>query len=130
MPKEGFKSITLSEVVYDKFHGIYQDNKETLAMRGINSFAGYITYMLEEMMEKDKTFAKYAPKIECVDVDSDRVILKDNIKNRTRVIEVVIQRGELFCEFCEESDCIHVGYVFSIPEVYKALNARGIKNPR
>jgi hypothetical protein len=49
-------------------------------MKGVNSFSGYVTYMLEEMMQKDKTFARYAPKIEKISVDDDRVILKDNMK--------------------------------------------------
>ena len=82
MPKAGFKSITVSENVYDKFQEVYQKNKSDLAMKGVNSFSGYVTYMLEEMMQKDKTFARYAPKLEKISVDDDRVILKDNIKNR------------------------------------------------
>ena len=80
MPKAGFKSITVSERVYDKFQDVYQKSKDDLAMKGVNSFSGYVTYMLEEMMQKDKTFARYAPKIEKISVDDDRVILKDNIK--------------------------------------------------
>ena len=128
MPKAGFKSITVSESVYEKFNDIYQKNKEELTMKGVNSFSGYITYMLEEMMQKDKTFARYAPKIEKISVDEDRVILKDNIKNR--IAEVAIQKGELFCLLCEEKDCVHIGFVFSLPDVYEVLNAKGIKQPK
>ena len=128
MPKAGFKSITISEEVYDKFYDVFQKNKSDLSMKGVNSFAGYITYMLEEMMMKDKTFARYAPKLEKVSVDDDRVIIKDNIKNR--IAEVTIQRGELFCQLCEEKDCVHIGFVFSLPDVYEVLNSRGIKHPR
>ena len=128
MPKPGFKSITVSEQVYEKFYDVYNKNKEELTMKGVNSFSGYVTYMLEEMMQKDKTFARYAPKLEKISVDGDRVILKDNIKNR--IAEVAIQKGELFCQLCEEKDCVHVGFVFSLPDVYEVLNARGIKNPR
>ena len=69
MPKAGFKSITVSENVYDRFQEVYQKNKSDLAMKGVNSFSGYVTYMLEEMMQKDKTFARYAPKIEKISVD-------------------------------------------------------------
>ena len=128
LPKAGFKSITVSETVYDKFHEVYQKSKDDLTMKGVNSFAGYVTYMLEEMMQKDKTFARYAPKIEKISVDDDRVVLKDNIKNR--IAEVAIQKGELFCQLCDEKDCVHVGFVFSLPDVYEVLNSRGIKNPR
>ena len=128
MPKAGFKSITVSETVYDKFNEVYLKSKDNLAMKGVNSFSGYVTYMLEEMMQKDKTFARYAPKIEKISVDGDRVILKDNIKNR--IAEVAVQKGELFCQLCDEKDCVHVGFVWSIPEAYEALNARGIKQSK
>ncbi len=128
MPKEGFKSITVSEVVYSKFFDVYQKNKQDILMKGVNSFSGYVTYMLEEMMQKDKTFAKYAPKIEKISVDEDRVILKDTIKNR--IAEVAMQRGELFCQLCEDKNCVHVGFAWAIPEVYELLNAKGIKRPK
>jgi len=128
MPKAGFKSITISEQVYDKFHDVFQKNKSELAMKGVNSFAGYVTYMLEDMMLKDKTFARYAPKLEKISVDDDRVIIKDNIKNR--IAEVTIQRGELFCQLCEEKDCFHIGFVFSLPDVYEVLNSKGIRHPK
>ncbi|MFB5611519.1 MAG: hypothetical protein ACE5R3_07790 [Nitrosopumilaceae archaeon] len=128
MPKEGFKSITVSETVYDKFFDVYQKNKEDLVMKGVNSFSGYVTYMLEEMMQKDKTFARYAPKIEKISVDEDRVILKDTIENR--IAEVAMQRGELYCQLCEDKNCVHVGFAWAIPEVYEILNAKGIKRPK
>ena len=128
MPKEGFKSITVSENVYDKFHEVYEKSKDDLTMKGVNSFSGYVTYMLEEMMQKDKIFARYSPKFEKISVDDDRVILKDNVKNR--IAEVAVQKGELFCQLCEEKDCECVGFVWSIPEVYEVLNARGIRHPK
>ncbi len=128
MPKAGFKSITISEQVYDKFNDVFQKNKSELAMKGVNSFSGYVTYLLEDMMLKDKTFARYAPKLEKISVDDDRVIIKDNIKNR--IAEVTIQRGELFCQLCEEKDCVHIGFVFSLPDVYEVLNSKGIRHPK
>ena len=128
MPKEGFKSITVSETVYNKFFDVYQKNKNDLLMKGVNSFSGYVTYMLEEMMQKDKTFARYAPKIEKISVDEDRVILKDTMENR--IAEVALQRGELFCQLCEDKNCVHVGFAWAIPEVYEILNAKGIKRPK
>ena len=122
MPKAGFKSITVSETVYDKFMETYNASKDDLAMKGVSSFSGYVTYMLEEMMAKDKTFARYAPKIEKISVDDDRVILKDNIKNR--IAEITITNGGLHCCLCEEDDCVHVGFVFSLPDVYQLINHR------
>ena len=128
MPKEGFKSITVSENVYDKFHQVYEKSKDDLSMKGVNSFSGYVTYMLEEMMLKDKTFAKYAPKLEKISVDEDRIILKDNTRNR--IAEVVVQKGELYCQLCEKKDCACIGFVWSIPEVYEVLNNKGLRNTK
>ncbi len=130
MPKAGFKSITVSDTIYDQFFDVYQKSKSELSMKGVNSFSGYVTFMLEEMLSKDKTFARYAPKFEKISVDDDRVILKDNIKNR--IAEITITNGELHCCLCDEKDCVHVGFVFSLPEVYEMINSKksARRNPR
>jgi len=128
MPKPGFKSITISETVYEKFFSVYEKSKESLTMKGINSFAGYVTYMLEQNMQKDKTFAKFAPKLELISIEDDRVIIKNNIVNR--IAEIVIQRGELYCQLCEVKDCHCIGYVWSIPEIYEKLHSKGLRNSR
>ena len=128
MPKPGFKSITISETVYEKFYSVYEKSKDNLTMKGINSFAGYITYMLEQNMQKDKTFAKFAPKLELISIEDDRVIIKNNIVNR--IAEIVIQRGELYCQLCEAKDCHCIGYVWSIPEIYEKLHLKGLRNSR
>ena len=128
MPKPGFKTITISEAVYEKFYNVYEKSKETLTMKGINSFAGYVTYMLEQNMQKDKTFAKFAPKLELISIEDDRVIIKNNIVNR--IAEIVIQRGELYCQLCEVKDCHCIGYVWSIPEIYEKLHSKGLRNSR
>ena len=128
MPKPGFKSITISETVYEKFYNVYEKSKENLTMKGINSFAGYITYMLEQNMQKDKTFAKFAPKLELISIEDDRVIIKNNIVNR--IAEIVIQRGELYCQLCEAKDCHCIGYVWSIPEIYEKLHLKGLRNSK
>jgi hypothetical protein len=128
MPKPGFKSITISETVYAKFYDVYKKNKDNLTMKGVNSFAGYITYMLEDTMQKDKTFAKYAPKLELISIEDDRVIIKNNIQDR--IAEIVYQKDELYCQLCEVKDCHCIGYVWAIPEIYEKLNSKGIRNHR
>ena len=128
MPKPGFKSITISETVYAKFYDVYKKNKDSLTMKGVNSFAGYITYMLEDTMQKDKTFAKYAPKLELISIENDRVIIKNNIQDR--IAEIVYQKDELYCQLCEAKDCHCIGYVWAIPEIYEKLNSKGIRNHR
>ena len=115
MPKAGFKSITVNDKIYDKFYQIFFDQKEKLAMKGVNSFSGYVTHCLEEMMRKDETFSKFMPKIEMISVDDTRVILNDIVKSR--IVEVKFVENNLCCMFCEQEECKHVGFCESMPEV-------------
>ena len=127
MPKPGFKSITVSENVYKKFFEVYEKNREGLELKGVTSFSGYLTSRMEEMMIKDEVFAKHSPLMEKIAVDQNRVILKDNKRNR--IVEVLMKNGELQCLLDERSDCIHVGFVYSLPELYDIISNKGIKVP-
>jgi hypothetical protein len=83
---------------------------------------------MEEMMIKDEVFAKHSPFIEKMAVDQNRVILKDNKQNR--IAEVLMNNGELQCLLDDErSDCVHVGFVYSLPELYHVIRNKGIKIP-
>jgi hypothetical protein len=116
MPKPGFKSITVSENVYNKFYKVCEKNKKGLELKGITSFSGYLTSMTEQMMLKYEAFAKHAPYMEKIAIDQNRVILKDNKRNR--IAEVLLKDGELQCLLDEKSsDCVHVGFVYSLPEL-------------
>jgi predicted CopG family antitoxin len=117
MPKPGYKSITVSENVYNKFLKVYEKNKKGLEIKGVRSFSGYLTSMMEETMVRYEAFAKYAPYMEKIDIDQNRVTLKDNKRNR--IAEVMLKEGELQCLLDEKSDCVHVGFVYSLPELYK-----------
>jgi hypothetical protein len=48
------------------------------------------------------------------------VVLKDNKRNR--IAEVMLKEGELQCLLDEKSDCVHVGFVYSLPELYNMNN--------
>jgi len=123
MPKKGFKSITISESVYDRFQEKYFTIKDKLRMDGIDSFSGYIVSSINTMIQRDKVFIKFMPKIEKVSVETDRVILKDNIKNRIAEITVEISHNKkhLYCNLCNKSTCQHVGFCYSLPQVYEMM---------
>jgi hypothetical protein len=48
------------------------------------------------------------------------------------VVEVLLQNGESQCFLDERSDCVHVGFVYSLPQLYCIIsdNNKGIKPPR
>lgn len=54
MPKVGFKSITIHGEIYDRWEKIYRKNKKLLALKGINSFSGFITSKLYILLSEEE----------------------------------------------------------------------------
>jgi hypothetical protein len=76
-----------------------------------------IPYKYDEVyVLKHEAFAKQAPFMEKISIDSDRVLIKDNKKNR--IAEVILRNGELRCLLDEKIDYVHIGFVYSLQEVY------------
>ena len=73
-------------------------------------------------MLKHEAFAKQAPFMEKISIDSDRVL--------NRIAEVILRNGELRCLLDEKIDCVHIGFVYSLPEVYIVLNNKRMKAPK
>jgi len=132
MPKKGsgWMSLTVSEEVYDHYKETFDSKKVELARKGVTSFAGYINSMLEELVERDEVFGRYAPFIEEFGYDDDgrTIYLKDN--KTGRIADVVFQNKELYCRLDEKPDCVHVGFAYSLPKVYKVMQELGIKPPK
>ena len=121
MPKPGFKTITVKEHVFNKYYDLYKKakKKDRKLIKEDTSFSGFVTTMMQETMAKYEAFAKHAPFLEKFAIEQDRVIIKDN--KRDRIAEVIVRNGELQCLLDEKTDCIHIGFVYSLPEIYKVL---------
>ncbi len=128
MPRAGFKSITVSDNVYNRFFGTYERTRSDLELKGITSFSGYLTRMMEETMIKYEVFSRHAPFMEKIDVDQNRITVKDNKRNR--IAEVFLKDDELHCSLDENTDCTHIGFVYSLPEYYNIIAAKGIRISR
>ena len=64
LPKSGFKSLTVSEKMYDEFESIYKELKELGKLPpGINSFSGYVVYKIENYIQEQESLQKLASKI-------------------------------------------------------------------
>lgn len=128
MPKPGFKSITVNENIYRRFFEAYAKNKKELEFKGITSFLGYLTSMMEEMMKRYEANGLHAPFMEKILIDQNSVIIKDNKRNR--IVELTLRDNELQCLLDDRKDCVHVGFVYSLPELYFMLTSKGIKSQR
>ncbi len=125
MPKPGFKSITVSENVYRRFFDAYAKNKKELEFKGITSFSGYLTSMMEEIIKRYEANGLHAPFMEKILIDHNSVIIKDNKRNR--IVEITLRDNELQCLLDGRNDCVHIGFVYSLPELYFMLTSKEIK---
>ena len=53
MPKEGFKSITVKDHVYDRCLNYYIKHSAGLSYIGVSSFSGFMTWVWDMMMGDD-----------------------------------------------------------------------------
>jgi len=125
MPKLGFKSITVSENGYRRFFDAYAKNKKELEFKGITSFSGYLTSMMEEIIKRYEANGLHAPFMEKILIGHNSVIIKDNKRNR--IAEITLRDNELQCLLDDRNDCVHVGFVYSLPELYFMLTPKEIK---
>ncbi len=54
MPKIGFSSITVTNFVYEKMQAEYHIVKDDMALQGITSFSGYITFIFTKYLVSKK----------------------------------------------------------------------------
>ena len=122
MPKNGFKSITVSGPVYDGLFDVYSKNKKVLARNGIRSFSGYMTSCVETFLKTTDLDGKHTPVLELTHADKDVILVKDNGKNR--IAELRFDNNgstTLRCFLCTSSKCIHCGFACGIYEVKKII---------
>jgi hypothetical protein len=48
-----------------------------------------------------------------------------NEHSRGRIIDVYFRPENAWCEYCESTDCRHVKFALSLPEVRKILREKG-----
>lgn len=85
------------------------------------SFAAFIADSALMELERRQIIRK-APFISLVGAYEDTITLKDVRKNK-KFIEVQIRDKKVNCQFCDRTDCIHVGFVLALPEVMKVLSS-------
>jgi len=69
VPKDNFRSITVSKDVFDRFDLIYKKNKRSQKLNpGIVSFSGFFTEQMNNSIEDNALLTKFARQIKIVPV--------------------------------------------------------------
>ncbi|MDG7035272.1 MAG: hypothetical protein JRN53_05640 [Nitrososphaerota archaeon] len=110
----------------DELRAIYERKKHPLLDAGINTFSGFVNDLIWHVIEADRVLSSKAPFLSEVGMTEDGVTLRD--AKLDRIVEVKVRNGELVCDLDNSNDCVHVGFAYAIPEVYRVINMIGRKS--
>ena len=115
MPKEGFKSITMSETVYGQFSNAYKKQKGILNTKGIRSLSGFVSHLIGDALD-NAAFLENGPRLRLVHAETGRLVILDTEVNR--IAEVVNKDDVPYCMLCQNGDCVHVGFAHANPKFF------------
>jgi hypothetical protein len=121
MPKEGFSVVTITQDAYDKAHARYAQKLKSKEIEG-KSFSRYVNDIIVERIEADENLALQAPFMQKIGMQDNSIMIKDN--KLGRIVEVQVRGKDLICMLDEKKDCVHVGYAYAIPDVYRIMSER------
>jgi hypothetical protein len=134
MPKEGYKSITVPDDVYDYFWNKWQQSKEEYrAKHGIRSFSGFVTKFMNDMIELE---LQKEPKsiLEHFNLNEQGVMILDRSLDppKGKLVEVYFKPMpddtlKILCEYDETDKCRHVDFALELPEVQEIIRKKGWK---
>jgi len=123
--KKGWTQVILKDALASKVQARLEEVYKNKQRKP--ELSTYIQDILWEVIESEEILRRYGPFLSKFAVEDDKVFLRDNRKNT--LVELDFRDGELFCQEDERFDCVHVGFAWALPEVYKALNLHGRKKP-
>jgi hypothetical protein len=122
MPKEGFSVITITQEAHDKARTRYNQKLKQGQVEANKSFSRYVNDLIIEKVEEDENLARQAPFMQKVGLQDNSIMIKDN--KIGRIAEVQVRGKDLVCMLDDKRDCVHVGFAYAIPEVYRVISER------
>ena len=127
MPEKKWSTVLVRMEYVDGLKEIYEKKKHPLLDAGINTFTGFVNDLIWHVIEADRVLSSRAPFLSEVSMTEDGITIRD--ARLDRIVEVKIRKGELVCDLDNSNNCIHIGFAYAIPEVYKVLGLMGKKPP-
>jgi hypothetical protein len=125
--KKGWLTVQVREEVKNNLLELYNKDKKRPSNQ---KFTAYLDLMLKNTIEFTKQITEYGAFLEFISAIDNHIAVKDNTINRLITIYINSKRKELQCDFCEKNDCLHIGFCFAVPEIYKVLIENGFRPKR
>jgi hypothetical protein len=127
MPKKGWRTVTVREERLSGLDALYQQDKKRPKNQ---EFGGWFDNLLLQYVEFHEQLKEYGPFLEFKDTSENMIHLYDHRTHRSIDIHIHGKKRELQCQDDHTTDCVHIGFCFAIPEVYKVLIEAGFKEPK
>ncbi|HZL22220.1 MAG TPA: hypothetical protein VFC05_02770, partial [Nitrososphaeraceae archaeon] len=112
--KKGWSTIQIREDVKNNLLELYNNDKKRPSNQ---KFTAYLDLILKNTIAFNKQITEYGPFLEFNSAIDNYIAIKDNTMNRLVTIYINSKKKELQCDFCEKTDCLHIGFCFAVPEI-------------
>jgi hypothetical protein len=117
MPREGTKQINLT-MAKKTFDLIKKSWSSTASDKKLS------TWVLDTLLlatEKEQWLQHYAPHLVFVGIDKNGILLRDK-HLKDSIVEVKLLDNRLWCQICQEKNCMHVYYSIGLPQIGKVID--------
>lgn len=112
MVRRGGKEVVTVEI-FEETYNVMKANAEKKRW----NTKDYINIVLMEAIERDQFLLSYAPSLSKIGYEDNILFIRDARKNKTA--EIYLRDRGLYCNVCDEKDCVHIHYALALPETAK-----------
>lgn len=123
-----YTGIVVSKDVYEKLKK-HVENKSS-KLRARISISDYVESLILGDIEREELVSEVGQLMSFVERSGDKIFINDWARGRIAPVSVQVSPDgsfKLVCELDGSDSCVHVGYAYSLPELYKILKEKGVK---
>lgn len=125
MVRKGWTQVIVKDDLTERMRRRLEDEYRSKARKP--QLSTYVQDILWQIIEEDEILRQCGPFLEKMTVESDRIFIKDN--RMDEIAELRLKDGRLHCGRDNSFECVHVGFAWAIPEVYRTMKLQGCKMP-
>ncbi len=81
------------------------------------SIRNLVHVILEDQFKNDEFLRLVAPRLSLIQFNEDSILIKDEKMKKSRLAEITIINGRLWCDLDEKGDCEHIHYCLRLPRM-------------
>ena len=126
MTKPGWKTVLLREEIVSRLEKLREQKQEGRPRK--IALGAFIEDLVWPVLESDGMLRKYGPFLEEFAIEEDKIFIRDN--RLGELVELTLRDNALYCGRDRSDNCVHIGFAWAIPKVYRFMDAHGSKMPR